>query len=295
MIANARMYGVSTEVAALWRELLSSIIAATGPGIAAAGQGIELLEHAAPAPIDELWGRADMAAVFMCGLPFARAKPQPVPVAAPVPSPAAFGGEPRYWSEFVVRRDSGFATVADAFGSRIAFTVPGSQSGCVAALSYLQAQHGDFYSRGAPPLFAEIIAPTVTPVGALEAVVGGAAEIAPIDAYAFELLRVHRPDLAAAVRVVGRTAPTPIPLLVASPPAAADGAGGIGVGEALAAAFLAAHLDNRVKPLMDRLLLERFVRPDPAAYRELATRFTAATQFWHAHPLAAVAHPAFVW
>jgi len=279
MIANARMYGVSPAVAALWRELLSSIIAA-------ADQDIELLEHAAPAPIEELWDRTDMAAVFMCGLPFARAEPQPVPVAAPVPSPATFGGEAHYWSVFVVRRDSGFNTVADTFGGRIAFTVPGSQSGCIAALSYFQALHPGPDSRsGHRPLFAEIIAPTITPVGALEAVVSGDAEIAPIDAYAFELLRVHRPDLAAAVHVVGGTVPTPIPLLVASP----------GAGEALAAAFLAAHADAGVKSLMDRLLLERFVQPDPAAYRELATRFTAATQFWHAHPLAAVAHPAFVW
>lgn len=286
MIANARMYGVSPEVAALWRELLSSIIASTG-------QRIELLEHAAPALIEELWGRADMAAVFMCGLPFARAEPQPLPVAAPVPSPAAFGGEPRYWSDFVVRRDSGFDTVADTFGSRIAFTVPGSQSGCIAALSYFQALHPGADTRGAGPLFAEIIAPTITPTGALEAVVGGAAEIAPIDAYAFELLRTHRPDLTAAVRVVGRTVPTPIPLLVASPPVAAGDAGGDD--EALAAAFLAAHADANVKSLMDRLLVARFVSPDPAAYRELKTRFRAATLFWRSHPLAAVAHPAFAW
>jgi ABC-type phosphate/phosphonate transport system substrate-binding protein len=293
MIANARMYGVSPEVAALWRELLSLIIAAAGQGISAAGQGIELLEHAAPEPIEELWGRADMAAVFMCGLPFARTEPQPVPIAAPVPSPAAFGGEARYWSEFVVRRDSGFETVADSFGSRIAFTVPGSQSGYVAALSYFQALHLGRDPRGGHrPLFAEIIAPTITPAGALEAVVGGAAEIAPIDAYAFELLRAYRPDLTAAVRVVGHTAPTPIPLLVASPAVASGDAGG---GEALAAAFLAAHADTALKPWMDRLLLERFVRPDPAAYRVLANRFTWATQFWRAHPLAAVTHPAFAW
>jgi ABC-type phosphate/phosphonate transport system substrate-binding protein len=281
LIANARMYGVSPEVTALWRELLSSIIATSG-------QRIEVLEHAAPAAIDELWGRADMAAVFMCGLPFARAEPQPVPVAAPVPSPAAFGGEPRYWSEFVVRHDSGFESVADAFGSRIAFTVPGSQSGCIAALSYFQA-------LGHPPLFAEIIPPTITPTGALEAVVGGAAEIAPIDAYAFALLRRHRPDLTAAVRVVDQTAPTPIPLLVASPTVAAGDAGGGDSGEALAEAFLAAHEDTSLKTLMDRLLVARFVRPDPAPYRQLKTRFTAATQFWRSHPLAAMAHPAFAW
>ena len=127
-IANARMYSVSPAVAALWRELLSALIAQ-------AGVSASVIEHAEPAPLDELWKRRDMGAVFMCGLPFSRTEPRPVLLAAPVPSPPEFAGQPRYWSELVVRADSGFRTVEDTFGGRIAFTVPGSQSGCVAALS----------------------------------------------------------------------------------------------------------------------------------------------------------------
>jgi ABC-type phosphate/phosphonate transport system substrate-binding protein len=154
MIANARMYAVSPAVATVWRTLLEGIGADTGLTVA-------WLDHAAPQPLEELWNRNDMAAVFMCGLPFAQARPQPVLVAAPVPSPVEFGGEARYWSDFVVRADSGHRCVADAFGGRLALTVPGSQSGCVAALTYLQAVaptgHG-MAARGASwsggPLFA---------------------------------------------------------------------------------------------------------------------------------------------
>jgi hypothetical protein len=70
MIANARMYSVSPEAAALWRRLLTAVIEH-------AGLDIRLLEHTEPAPINELWQRSDKAAVFMCGLPFSRASPRP--------------------------------------------------------------------------------------------------------------------------------------------------------------------------------------------------------------------------
>ena len=293
MIANARMYGVNREVAQLWRDLLTSIVAT-------AGLDIELLEHPAPARLDDLWRRPDMAAVFMCGLPFSRAAPQPVLVAAPVPSPPAFQGAPRYWSEFVVRRDSGFASVADTFGHRVAFTVPDSQSGCIAALTYLAKLHPAYTAHPAHPahpalpaggdrgpLYAEIIAPTITPQGALESVIRGDAEIAPIDSYAFALLAAHRPELIAQVRVIGRTVPTPIPAFVASQPGPEF--------EALSSAFVAAHADPTSEPLMQRLLLQRFVRPEAASYDTLQHDFAAATRFWRTHRLAAVSHPAFAW
>jgi ABC-type phosphate/phosphonate transport system substrate-binding protein len=203
MIANARMYAVSPEAAGRWRALLTAIVAASGISV-------DVIEHPAPAPLEDLWRRTDQGAVFMCGLPFSRSVPQPVLMAAPVPSPAEYGGEPRYWSELVVRRDSGYRSVSDTFGGRLALTVPGSQSGCVAALSFFMSAERE------PPLFAEVIAPTVTPLGALSAVVRGDADIAPIDSYAFALLGRYRPDLAEQVRIVGRTTPTPIPPLVAS-------------------------------------------------------------------------------
>jgi len=104
-IANARMYTVSADAGAAWHALLSAIIAASGLPIA-------VIEHPAPAPLEDLWLRNDQAAVFMCGLPFSRARPAPVLVAAPVPAPADFGGEPRYWSDLVVRADSHAETVA---------------------------------------------------------------------------------------------------------------------------------------------------------------------------------------
>jgi ABC-type phosphate/phosphonate transport system substrate-binding protein len=272
MIANARMYSVSPAVATLWRALLSQIFAN-------ARLPVTLFEHPEPAPMDELWQRTDKAAVFMCGLPFSLAEPSPLLVAAPVPAHAAFKGEGRYWSDFVVRTDSPYRTMPETFGKRIAFTVPESQSGYAAALCYLTSAARE------PPLFDEIVAPTVTPFGALTAVVRGIADVAPIDSYALELLRKYRPDVTAQVRVIGHTAPTAIPPLVASPH-------GNGI-EALQSAFLRAHESLPLKTIMDQLLLQRFTRPDPAGYALLRQRFERALQYWTTHRLADITHPAF--
>jgi ABC-type phosphate/phosphonate transport system substrate-binding protein len=271
MIANARMYSVSPEAAGLWRSLLAAVIEQ-------AGLDIRVLEHTAPAPINELWQRPDKAAVFMCGLPFSRSDPRPELIAAPVPSPPDFRGLPQYWSEMVVRKDSGYQTIQDTFGGRIALTVPDSQSGCMAALYYLTTAAGRF------PLYGEVIAPKVTPLGAMSAVIDGAADVAPIDSYAYRLFQKYRSELTSQLRIVGRTAQTPIPPLVASKPGF----------DALQAAFLEAHQIATIVPLMTGLLLQRFVRPDPASYDALRLNFETARRYWRAHPLAATLHPAFV-
>src|SRR5476651_1581150 len=125
MIANARMYSVTPQVAALWRRLL-------GVAMAKAGAKVEIVDHAPPAPIAELWQRPDKAAVFMCGLPYSLAAPRPSLIAAPVPSPAAYGDRACYWTDFVVRADSRFERLEQTFGERLAFTTTESQSGFAA-------------------------------------------------------------------------------------------------------------------------------------------------------------------
>jgi ABC-type phosphate/phosphonate transport system substrate-binding protein len=270
VIANARMYSVTPEVGALWRRLLAAVLTR-------ANAAVEIVEHAPPQPIAELWARPDKAAVFMCGLPQSLADPRPALVAAPVPSPAAYAGRACYWTELVVRADSGFATLEQTFGQRLALTTPESQSGYAAPLHALMA-HG-----GARPLYREVVAPAVTPIGALQAVIDRRAEVAPIDSYAFALLQRHAPALTGQVRIVASTEPTAIPALVAS------GA----PSPAIAGAFLAADGDPAARAVMEPLMLARFVAPDPADYDALRARFEAMRAFWRRQPLADSVHPSF--
>jgi ABC-type phosphate/phosphonate transport system substrate-binding protein len=279
MIANARMYAVGAQAGELWRALLSTVTAQ-------AGLNVEVIEHAPPARLDDLWRRTDMAAVFMCGLPYSRADPKPTLIAAPVPAPAEFAGRAEYWSELVVRSDSPFGDLESTFGGKICLTAPNSQSGYAAALQYLMAfdvaRNGNAGARS--PLYREIAAPAVTPLGAVTAVVDGTADVAPIDSYAYRLLQKYRADLTSKLRTVARTARTPIPPLVAS----IEGATG------LRAAFTAAHRDPALKVLFAGLELSHFVTPDPRDYDALRVRFESATAYWREHPLAEIVHPAFV-
>jgi hypothetical protein len=97
------------------------------------------------------------------------------------------------------------------------------------------------------------------------------------------LLEKYRRDLTSQLRTIARTARTPIPPLVASPPGSSK----------LQAAFLEAERIPGVAPLMAGLLLERFVRPDPNVYDALRLRFETATGYWRQHALAALIDPAF--
>jgi len=263
MIANARMYSVAPGAADAWKALFAGVGAR-------AGLSLDLLEYPAPSPLSELWARPDKAAVFMCGLPYSRSENGPEIVVAPVPSAAGFDGGPRYWSDLVVRTDSAFETLSDTFGGRLALTVRDSQSGYAAPLRLLSAY------EWAGPLFEEVIPPRITPLGAVTAVADGLADVAPVDAYAFRLLQRFQPELTRQVRVIARTDSRPIPLLVASPPRS----------EQLAAAFLTAHQDAALAPLMADLLLDRFVQPAPSAYAPLAAEYDAVLAFWRSHTLA---------
>src|SRR6185437_11573815 len=109
------------------------------------------------------------------------------------------------------------------------------------------------------------------------------ADVAPIDSYAYSLLQKYRRDLTSHLRVIGRTARTPIPPLV----------GAKSVPAVLQAAFLEAHAAASLAPLMQGLLLERFVCADADAYDALRLNYEAATRYWREHRLAATVHPAF--
>ena len=44
---------------------------------------------------------------------------------------------------------------------------------------------------------------------------------------------------------------------------------------------------------MDKLLLQRFAKPDRSTYRLLRERYEATTRYWSSHPFAKVIHPVF--
>jgi ABC-type phosphate/phosphonate transport system substrate-binding protein len=206
LIANARMYAVAPGAAQAWKRLFAWLAAHSGVDL-------EAIDHAAPAPLEELWSRSDLGCAFMCGFPFARSQPRPKVVAAPVPSDPRYGGLPVYFTDLVVRADSAFQTLEDTFGKRLGYTVETSHSGFNALRHHLLP----FRRDERPKLYAETIGPLVTPRRVIEALLVDEIDVGPLDCFALDLVRRHEPAMAARLRVVATTDAAPIPLLIASP------------------------------------------------------------------------------
>jgi ABC-type phosphate/phosphonate transport system substrate-binding protein len=252
LVANARMYAVTPAVKAAWQDFFAWVATASGVALA-------YVDHAAPAPLDTLWARDDLGAAFMCGFPFALATRKPLLLAAPVPSPARYGGEPRYCTDFIVRADRSFESLSDTFGGRIGWTLEHSQSG------YNAVRHHLGEIQGAAPHFSEWVGPLVTPRRVIDAVLDDAIDVGPLDSYVHDLLRRHDVATAAKLRVVASTALTPIPPLIAS--TAADG-------EAVAQlrdVLLTCHNVPEARAMLDTLLITRFAPMTDADYAALVS------------------------
>lgn len=264
LIANARMYAVDAATAANWTALFARIAEAAGVPLA-------VIPHAAPAPLEDLWRRADLGLAFICGYPFARGGFPVRLVAAPVP--ASGDGRPLYASHLVVRADSDIATLADSFGRGLGWTVAHSQSGFNALRTHLLPQ---WQARG--PLYAKSIGPLLTPRRVIDALLADEIDIGPLDSYFHDLLRAAEPQTAARLRIVETTALRPMPLLVTSD----------GVGEALVArlqaALLEAAQDDEACAILARLRLSGFAAVEPQGYRVLVEEADAADAAGYLQP-----------
>jgi ABC-type phosphate/phosphonate transport system substrate-binding protein len=247
LIVNARMYAVTPAVRDRWRALFDWISRRTGVALT-------YIDHAAPAPLEELWSRGDLAAAFMCGYPYAMAAQRPQLVAAPIPSPPRYGRRPVYCTDFIVRADGSIERLSDAFGGRIGWTVEHSQSGFNAVRHHLLGY------RRAERLFSASVGPLVTPRRVIAAVLQGEIDVGPLDSYVHDLLRLHEPETAARLRVVESTAMTPIPPLIAAPEMAPDTV------EQLGDAFLETAVRSEAAAILESLLLAGFARVDAADY-----------------------------
>lgn len=258
-VANARMYSVNEATAAAWRSLLSWVVAR-------ADVDIEVIDYPAPQPLPALWARDDLGCAFMCGYPISRSAAPPTVLAAPIPSPAEYGGHPVYWSYLVARRDGPVQTLADAFGRRFAYTTADSQSGYQAPRALFA---GYMRERGAP-LFAATVGPLITPRRVVDAVLAGEADLGPVDSYALDLMRLHETSRVAPLAVIAATAPTPIPPLVGAP--------ALPLAEAtrLTRALLAVADAPELATVRNALLLHGFAPASVADYAVLREKALAA-------------------
>ncbi len=250
-VACSRMYNVAPAARAAWDAMFDWLSETTG-------HRLNIIGYEAPAPLDGLWARPDLGAAFMCGYPYQQ-RPRdarPIVLAAPVSTETWSEGGPYYASQ-IVMRDSA-EDGADLAKARWAWTVRDSQSGYNAPREFLAAR--DSLARVAT------VGPLVTPFAVVEALRSGRADAGGVDAYAWQLLKLHAPDQIAGLKTVATTARAPFPMLVAAQ--ALDRA----VAADLAKALLRSHQLPEAAALLADLGLARFAEPDFDAVEALAKR-----------------------
>lgn len=253
LVANARMYSATASARADWKRLFAWVLER-------AGLGWEVIDHDAPAPLSALWAREDLGLAMMCGLPFSQRATRPVLVAAPLPSPARYGGRPVYFTDIVVRADSACQRLEDSFGGVVGYTLADSMSGGVALRHHLAPYRATRSSR----LYRAAVGNLIHARGVIEALAAGTIDVGPLDSYYHDLLRRNEPALAAQVRVIASTQAMPIPPLVATAALTPDELARLR--DALRAVASAPELGA----VTERLLLAGFVVPDAADYDLLA-------------------------
>ena len=244
------MYSVAPTAAAAWKRLFAWLEARSGVPLT-------VIDHAFPAPLDDLWSREDLACTFMCGWPLWRYGRVHRVVAAPIPSAPYAEGRAVYCSHFVVREDAPFRTLEDTFGHRFAYTIPDSHSGYNAPRHHLLRYRG---GEGRP-LYREIVGPLRTPRLMLEAIVEGRTDVGPLDSFAYDLLCRHVPELAGATRVVASTEVVPIPAFVAAKGTPAD------IVARLGETLVDLAGDKQQDGLREELCIEGFARIREGDYR----------------------------
>lgn len=253
-IANARMYSISPTAKAAWRTVLEWVFAR-------ANAEMQFFEHEPPLLISELWQRADLGCVMMCGLPVSLRDPAPTILAAPVPSLPRYAGRSVYMTDIAVRAGSDYATLQDTFGGVAGYTVKDSQSGYFAFRHHLLSQHA-----ARKPHYAKIVGGLLNARGIIQALDEGRIDVGPLDGYVHDLIRNTDPAFAAKARIIQVTDPTPMPPLVATAPLEPD------LLARLRAAFLAVGDEPALREARAALLLERFMIPELSSFDTLRER-----------------------
>jgi ABC-type phosphate/phosphonate transport system substrate-binding protein len=246
-LANARMYAVTPQVEAAWQELIAHV---------AQDAQVELsyLPYPAPQPLEALWTRADLGAVFMCGYPIALKLAPVTPIAAPIARAAWAHGGALYRTDLIVRADAAYERLEDTFGGRAGWTVTHSHSGFNAWRHHLLP----YRAATRAPLYAQMLGNLVTARRVLDAVRDGTIDVGPLDAYWHALIARHAPELTAGIRILDSTAVAPMPAFVAAAGAPQE------LVARLRAAFVGAARQPWFAPLGETLLLTGFA----AARRE---------------------------
>ncbi|NBO20395.1 MAG: hypothetical protein EBU97_00195 [Rhodobacteraceae bacterium] len=194
MIASLPMYDRAETAAA--NDRYWALIRA---GLGERGIDAPMALHRGDGPLIDDWQRPDLVLSQTCGLPFRAVLSGRVALVG-TPDFGVTGCAPGYYrSVLVVRADDPRDAPAALSGAAMAYNDGLSQSGWAAAQNWAAEMGLQF--RAGPR--------TGSHRASAQMVATGGADFAALDAVTFALICDHDPDLAATLRVVGMTPPTP--------------------------------------------------------------------------------------
>jgi phosphonate transport system substrate-binding protein len=206
---------------------------------------------------ERLFDQGAIQVLWLCGLPYVRkARSNDFAIellAVPVPLGSRYRGEPIYFSDVVVRRDSGFRVFNDLRGSSWAYNEPLSHSGFNVVRAYLA---GFGHSQG---FFREVVE-SGSHIASIEMILNGRMEASAIDTTVLDWVIDQRPEVGAQIRVIETLGPSPIPAWVASTRLPTH------IRSALRRTFLGMHEDSEGRAVLARGRIMRFVSAHDTDY-----------------------------
>lgn len=204
---------------------------------------------------------------FVCGLPYVMLHDRDAPpvhlLAAPVMKAARYQGEPKYYSDLIVKRDSPIQSIHELRGRTYVFNEEISNSGYnMPRWRLLQLGLRDGF-------FGQVVR-SGSHEESIRMVATGRADASFVDSLVLEYDQTHGLGVADQVRVIESIGPAGIPPVVVSDKVAPD------LRDRLQGALLRMHEDPQGREILDRALVDRFVEVDDDDYDDIREMIRAA-------------------
>jgi phosphonate transport system substrate-binding protein len=215
--------------------------------------GIELVNGLSHEATGKMLAAGDIDAAFVCGLAYTvlhdKSTPDADVIVAPIMKSPRYGGEPKYFSDLIVRKDSPYKQLEDLRGKVYVYSDTMSNAG------YNLPRYRLLVADLTAGLFATVRR-SGTHEESIRLVATGDADASYVDSVVLELEQARGSELAGMVHVIDSIGPAGIPSVVVS--TRLDTA----QRRSLTDAFVGMHLSPQGRKMLDSALIDRFVIVD---------------------------------
>ncbi len=217
--------------------------------------------------INQMLAAGAVDAAFVCGLPYVmehdKAQPSVALLVAPIMKAARYGGQPKYFSDLIVKKESSFQSIMDLKGKTYVYNDELSNSG------YNMPRHKLVEMGETKGFFGKVLR-SGSHEESIRMVAMGEADASFVDSLVLDYDRAKGMGNVDKVRVIESRGPAGICPVVSSVKISEDRR------EKLQAALLGMNTDPEGRKILDEALVERFVKVDDSNYDDIRQMKKAA-------------------